>query len=633
MTRKISVYILLILISLLLTLGACIQRAEDTNAKAKDGFIDLSEWNFAQQGPAVLDGEWKFNDGNFNVPSLWKGEKRQGIPVQSQGRATYRLKVKLKPDSIAYSLYISGVLSVCDVQVNGKMVGSTGIVGSDQKSEHPEKHFISPGFSTVNGIADINIEVSNYHNSEGGINSSILIGSHDQIQDLINFRQISGAIIGGALLIMAIFHLIVFSMRKSNRENLYFGLFCSAWCIATIFSPPSAFLVTKFISIDWGWYIKISLLSTGMAVPLLLLFYNSLFPHKYGKEVCLLYAAIGGLYAFYTIISPPGAYSTASLLYFIASRTAYFYLFAAFLSDLRSKRKGAIYLAPGYVALFLGEFDEILFDLNVFDAASFAPFGTFIFILSYSLLMSARFAETLSSYEKVSGELQTSKSKEHNHKMVHLRLSKMLDSVDEAILAVNRDHVIDFCNYGFEKISGYKCSDIQGATLGDLFESDAEPNALSALLENQTTNHTTHGKLSLPIKGGDVVNVAVALRSVDVDDEPIWIMNIRKVETKLNKRELAVAVMNTSLECWEESTGHSKADLASESTIWNIYIEKDGYARTQTLDRYLNTDTLPERPRWKNIYATAEFVINNCPNETEKQTKLKQQLSQLKKMS
>ncbi|WP_373682448.1 7TM diverse intracellular signaling domain-containing protein [Desulfovibrio sp. JC010] len=532
------------------------------------GHLNLSGWDFNEQGPAPLDGEWEFyadtsytavtknkpvQKDYFPLPSIWKGTTSKGIALRHQGRGVYRLKVKLGPDSPADSLFLSGALSVCNVRVNGQLVGSTGKVGSDQQSEQPVKHLITPVFNSKEEYADIVMEVSNFHNKEGGINSSILMGSHDQIESLINYRRISGAIIGGALLIMGIFHLVIFSMRRANRENLYFGGFCIVWCIATVFNPPSAFLAEELLSIDWSWYIKICLLPTGLAIPLLLVFYNSIFPQKYGKQICWLYSSIGGIYCVYTLITPPGAYSAAAFTYFLITRTAYIYLIASFLNDLRKKKKGAIYLAPGYLALFLAEFDEILFDLNIFGSADFTPYGTFIFILSYSLLMSARFAETLSSYEKVSEELEVHKKKEQNHKMVRQHLSRKLDSLEKETIAVNR--------------------------------------------------------------------------------ELIHVLTRKTEEKKPDKRELAVWLMNESLECWEKCTGKSKADLASESGIWNIYIEKDGYARTQTLDRYMSIDTLPERPRWKNIYATAEFVISNCSGKTEASAKLEQNLNQLKKMS
>jgi two-component system sensor histidine kinase ChiS len=82
-----------------------------------------------------------------------------------------------------------------------------------------------------------------------------------------------------------------------------------------------------------------------------------------------------------------------------------------------------------------------------------------------------------------------------------------------------------------------------------------------------------------------------------------------------------------------QTTGTTKVEMAEESRIWNIYMEKDGYLRTQTLDKYLNEDTLPLRPRWQNVYATAEFVLTQCRQNLAIRQELAQALLRLKTLS
>jgi len=81
-----------------------------------------------------------------------------------------------------------------------------------------------------------------------------------------------------------------------------------------------------------------------------------------------------------------------------------------------------------------------------------------------------------------------------------------------------------------------------------------------------------------------------------------------------NHRLLAVKVMNLCLDYWTECRGADKFDLARESKLWTVYINLDGWERTQTLDKYCDVTTLPKRPNWKKIIATANFVLTRCPN-------------------
>lgn len=79
-------------------------------------------------------------------------------------------------------------------------------------------------------------------------------------------------------------------------------------------------------------------------------------------------------------------------------------------------------------------------------------------------------------------------------------------------------------------------------------------------------------------------------------------------------RQYAVSVMNLALACWERELGKSKLDLAEQSRIWPVYIDKST-PTTRTLDKYLNLDNCPKNPRSKRVVDTAEFVLRHLPDE------------------
>ena len=61
-------------------------------------------------------------------------------------------------------------------------------------------------------------------------------------------------------------------------------------------------------------------------------------------------------------------------------------------------------------------------------------------------------------------------------------------------------------------------------------------------------------------------------------------------------------------------------------------MERDGYLRTQTLDKYLSLATLPGRPRWRNIVATAEHVLSACPDSPRHGDTLRRRLKRLRQL-
>jgi len=78
-----------------------------------------------------------------------------------------------------------------------------------------------------------------------------------------------------------------------------------------------------------------------------------------------------------------------------------------------------------------------------------------------------------------------------------------------------------------------------------------------------------------------------------------------------NLHEIIVELMNVSLRHWEVCTDKTKVDLAEESTIWKAYLDR-GTWKTRTLDKYLKMETLPKKPRWREVIRTANFVLSNC---------------------
>lgn len=73
-------------------------------------------------------------------------------------------------------------------------------------------------------------------------------------------------------------------------------------------------------------------------------------------------------------------------------------------------------------------------------------------------------------------------------------------------------------------------------------------------------------------------------------------------------RRQLVSLMQACLEAWERSTRKGRIDLAEASGVWRITVD-DGRLRVRAMDRYLSLETLPERPRWREVLRTAYYVL------------------------
>ena len=88
----------------------------------------------------------------------------------------------------------------------------------------------------------------------------------------------------------------------------------------------------------------------------------------------------------------------------------------------------------------------------------------------------------------------------------------------------------------------------------------------------------------------------------------------------------SVPITQLCVNWWQRATGLDKPELAEASTLWNVYMNKYGCRRNQTLDRYLDINTLPGRPRWLQVTRTAEFVLESCELESSEKDQLEAML-------
>lgn len=88
-------------------------------------------------------------------------------------------------------------------------------------------------------------------------------------------------------------------------------------------------------------------------------------------------------------------------------------------------------------------------------------------------------------------------------------------------------------------------------------------------------------------------------------------------------RELLVSLMQASLDAWERATRKSRIDLAEASGVWRVTVD-DGRLRVRAMDRYLSLESLPERPRWREVLRTAYFVLAETRIEAAARLRLEQ---------
>lgn len=179
--------VLLVLIILCLVwVGSCVRQGENSKKPlAKNGVIDLRDWDFEKNGNIKLDGEWLFyweqllDPEDFGpgaikanelieLPGRWNNYTVDGQRIPGTGFATFRLHIKVKPLDEPFALKILDMATSYRIWHNRKLVLSNGKVGTSPEESVPQ---YLPGVTTLpTGTRDIylTLQVSNFSHWKGG---------------------------------------------------------------------------------------------------------------------------------------------------------------------------------------------------------------------------------------------------------------------------------------------------------------------------------------------------------------------------------------------------------------------------------------------------------------------------------
>lgn len=370
----------------------------DTELKAQQGVLDLSDWDFGNQPLHSLDGEWSFFNQQFvrpdkeaqsppgliNVPGLWNSFQYQGERIGSSGYGTYRLKVLLPPEqNEELALKIPDISSSYRLFINGIEISSNGVVGTSQTEELPQWKPLVKNLKTNSDQLDIVIHVSNYHHVKGGMWESLVLGTEEAINYNRELNLLLSLILIGVLFISVFYYLVIFSVMQSNLVSLYLAAFSfMAGLRELLIREAVIFLI--FPNISFNLMSKLEYITVPSGPLLLALSLFSLYQAEFPKKILYSIVSVFGVYIIIIIFTPLKIFGPLMHLYLILFIITFIYLITVITSAARKKKPGAGTLLFGTLFLLLTALIDMgyVYKLhNNYDLAYTFSIGLIIFIL------------------------------------------------------------------------------------------------------------------------------------------------------------------------------------------------------------------------------------------------------------
>ena len=421
--------LIVIIIITLPLLGGCSGLKSYPYPKAETGIIDLTQLQF-ENDVVLLDGQWEFNwnrllrpgeaetdmAGYIDVPGSWNKYASNEGTYTGDGYATYRLTFLIKEDE-RLALKIPRLRTAYKLWVNGELIAAAGSVGIDRDTVIPQYLTKVSFFDAHQGENEILIQVSNFHHRIGGMTESLKLGGESQIIDLKLKSIVFEFTIFGSLICIGTYHIVLFFFRrKKDSSTMYFGLFCILIGIRTMFGGE-CFFFYLFPEFSWEITHKILTLTYYLGVPIMLMFFVSIFPEYFNRYIVKTAQIIGGIFALIVILTPARFFTVSNFLYQIWSICVIIYIMSVFAKILINKEDDSWFIGLGVLALLISSINDIVFFspwmnnnelvfLRTFlKIGNLTSIGQFIFASINSFLILKRFSDSLEKEEVMIAKL------------------------------------------------------------------------------------------------------------------------------------------------------------------------------------------------------------------------------------
>ncbi|MBN2736149.1 MAG: response regulator [Spirochaetales bacterium] len=385
--------------------------------------VNLEDINLSAK--TALLGEWEFypfqflcssdftNNKNLEkiyckVPQPWNGLKSKNKQLDGIGYGTYRLKLESTIEEKA-ALQIEYLNTAYRLYFNDDLIMEVGIPAETALKAKP---YISPKYGEISikkGNNDIIIQISNYHDVLGGFVRTLMIGNLSSFENEEELRNLRNALIIGAILVIAYYHLTLFFLRRKDKASLVFSIFCLLIVFRSLLVERILWeILPQNFFFNYESLIRLEYLSGYIAAPLFMIFLMLVYPKEFQKRIVRVFILLGILFVAIVLLSHSYWFSLLTLTpYQLVIVAAFVYGIIGLVKAVRNKHPGAVVSLVGFALFFIIILNDLLYHQFILQLGSFIHLGLLVFIFSNSLNLSIHYTRSYNRAEKLSLELQS----------------------------------------------------------------------------------------------------------------------------------------------------------------------------------------------------------------------------------
>lgn len=397
--------------------------AESKMPRAVEGRINLSYWDFANQGPVDLSGDWEFywrqlidpisfwtglsptNKEWIAVPQDWRMRNKSTEPVgNGLGFATYRLNVEMPAYEGQIALEVDNIFYASHVWVNGRLVLERGVVGRTAKEEqtYNGRDLVILGHMPP-GRMDIVIHVSNHAYVVGGIVRQLRIGDVDQLAAQFEWRIWIETFVVGAATVMGFYYLVLFSRRVNDWGYFLFAIYLMGVVFRVVLTGNTGKTIDYFIDIDTR--LRLEYISSFIILGAAWYLEGWLFPKEFPKRLLQVILAYVSIAAMTVIFLPQDIYYHNFAIFQVVALFSIAYLIFGVALAVVRRRQGAVMAGLGILMTGVSAFHDILLASRLIESTDMFHVGVLGFIFAHALIFGVRIDNAFVAVERLSERL------------------------------------------------------------------------------------------------------------------------------------------------------------------------------------------------------------------------------------
>ncbi len=362
------------------------------------GVLDLSSWNPEDNGLLELSGEWNFYWNRLlsfdevknadphlviSVPSVWNSYTLGNKKLPGFGYGTYVLNVKNLGVDNPIALRFANAGTAYRLYINERLIAANGTVSTSKQNSKPDYGLKKLQFQPPGRNFKIVLQISNYDYSKGGMWYPLYIGTPQAVQHLNEAIIYRDLFLLGAFLIMALYYLTIYLMRRDYKGSLYFVLLCIIAIVRTLITGE--YMIYKiFPSAGFKATVMLDFLSLYWFPAVYMLLYQNLISRKTSTKFIKILIVFGCVMTAISFITPIFIFASTFYLNAAIIATTVIYVIISAIRRFGDQPADAAVILLGSFAMVFGVIHDTLYNNNLIESR-FGEISASCFLILISL--------------------------------------------------------------------------------------------------------------------------------------------------------------------------------------------------------------------------------------------------------